>query len=721
MIDRDPSTLDFSNATLRLADDIRVWPVHERGNLVYRIEIPSLHRFFRVGYSEYVLISLLDGNTTLPQALGLTAAKLGRQTPTTAQSQAIVQWLLQNELAVLADQPNPSRHAAKASPNATASRFGFGSLNPFWMKVPLCRSDRWVRILAPWTQGLFSFPSVILWLCLVVAGSFTLLVNWDRFTQDAVEIFSPLNGLALLLIGIGLKLIHELAHALACHRQGAATSEFGVVFVLFAPLAYVDVTTCWRINSRGSRIIVASAGMYVEIAIGALAAVMWGLTHSDLAAFLLHRLVLAATVSTVLFNANPLMRFDGYYILCDLVDIPNLYAESSLAVRRLLSRLAYGHASDGSGLTGWRRPLVLLYGLAALGWRLLICVSLMIAASAMFAGAGVALAAVGVYLWFAQPAKRFLTAAITLHQTDKPMFWRASIVGSTLLAIGIATVGFVPIPTATRAHAVAQYLPETVVRSRADGFIANVHVSNLQSVRAGDLMLELVNPEIRTELLQLELERQQVEIRLSQATDRKEENTRRALLEDRRVISQRLEQMQEKYDGLRLVAARSGRILSRDLRESVGTYVREGDELLVLARADEKEVVAMVGQTQMEQARPTIGSTLSVHLADRSKQPGFLDQVDPRATDRLIYPSLSATESGPLAVRGQSEDASENDLPVRLLEPHFTARVTLPKRSAESIPAGMRVQVDLEYCTDTLAMRLANQVRRLWYRVHETR
>ncbi len=118
----DPNTIDLTYQKLRLAEDVIVWPVQERGKLVYRLEIPSLHRFYRVGYEEYVLMSLLDGKTTLPQACGLAARVLGSGAPTSAQAETIQRWLLDNELAYLESDGPPAQHDGRPDrwPSATS-------------------------------------------------------------------------------------------------------------------------------------------------------------------------------------------------------------------------------------------------------------------------------------------------------------------------------------------------------------------------------------------------------------------------------------------------------------------------------------------------------------------------------------------------------------------------------------------------------------------------
>ncbi len=166
---RDPNTVDLSNETLCIADDVLVWPVRERGELVYRIEIPKLHRFFRVGPNEYALISLLDGQTTLPQACGIAASKLGGEAPTSTQAKSIARWLLTNEIAHLRSEPTPTRQ------QTTSRGFGkndrpvmrlLGKLNPFWMKVPLSngvqsRGQRYLQACTQWAIPLFAIPPVM--------------------------------------------------------------------------------------------------------------------------------------------------------------------------------------------------------------------------------------------------------------------------------------------------------------------------------------------------------------------------------------------------------------------------------------------------------------------------------------------------------------------------------------------------------------------------------
>ena len=247
---RDRNTLDLTYVKLRIAPDVMVWPVRERGLTVYRMEIPALHRFFRIGYEEYVFLSYLDGQTTIPQACGLAAAKLGSRAPTAEQAKTIARWLLSNELAHLDTDPPPVRQTVvePVAAESNASRRLLGKMNPFWIKVPLPRAHQWINRCADLLRPLHSGKAILLGVSLIAIAAFVLAAHWNEFAASAANLFHPSNWVWLLVTWVALKVIHELAHAVACNHYGGSVRETGVTFILFAPLAYVDVSSCWRMR-----------------------------------------------------------------------------------------------------------------------------------------------------------------------------------------------------------------------------------------------------------------------------------------------------------------------------------------------------------------------------------------------------------------------------------------------------------------------------------------
>ncbi len=364
---------------------------------------------------------------------------------------------------------------------------------------------------------------------------------------------------------------------------------------------------------------------------------------------------------------------------------------------------------------------MLVYGFAALIWKLTICVSLLIAASTMFAGAGVLIAALAGCLWFARPISQLVTFGHQLQRQDHGRFVRAIVVGSSLLAGLWLMVWQLPIPTAVTVPAVAAYLPETLVRSGADGFVRAIHVHDSVYVRKGDLLLELENRELQNQLRRLELAAQQNEIRRRQASQ-EHDAARQLVLHDNQIaLHKQLTNLRAQEAGLRVIAPRDGHVLARDLALKMGTYAHEGDPLLLVTDQNEKELIAVISQDAISSARLTLGGPVWIRDASSTLVRGRLDRIDPRATDRIPDESLAASEGGPLAVRGSSEndDKDDSNQSYRLLAPHFQGRIDVAAEAAGQIPAGMRLTASLGYRRDPLATRVRAWVRRLWHEAQD--
>ncbi len=701
---RDQSTRDLRHQPLRLASDVSFWPVRERGQVVYRLEVPSLRRFYRVGYAEYVLISMLDGSTTIPQAAGLAAAKLGKQAPSTAAAESIARWLLANELAYLCDEGEPLRGQHQESSKRLWER-----LNPFWIHLPLPKSEPWMALLADKTKHFCQTPFVLLGCCVILFALVTLAAHWTEF-KSSIALFHPSNWFWLGLIWISLKCVHELAHASACHYHGGRVGKSGFVLVLFAPMAFVDVTSCWRMNSRWSRISVSAAGMFIEALIAAVATLIWAMTESSEIRFLSHNIVWIAGISTLLFNLNPLMRFDGYYILADAIDIPNLWSESSRSALNLFKRLIVGRSESRSEFVGWRKPFVHLYAVAVLSWRITICFSLLIAASVMFSGAGILITALGIMLWVGRPATGLVRWANDLRVESPAGFVRATLISGGVVCVASLLLTCVPIPTGISAPAIVRYLPETNVRARADGFVVAVLVKDGDWVRDGDLLVQLHNPDLTSKLKDLQLMSEQNQIRLKQATKEQDAAAQRLILDNQETLAQQISLLQSQVVGLRITAARTGRVIAPEIQQWQGKYLHAGESIMNVASEADKEVVAMIDQDDIQSARRQVGKELAIRSVGYRPLRGTLTRIEPGASPMLQEPALAATHGGTLVV--ESVDPGVEN--VRLTQPYFRARIGLQRIDANCIATGIRTTVFIGHHHETIARRLQHLLRDTW-------
>jgi putative peptide zinc metalloprotease protein len=256
-----------------------------------------------------------------------------------------------------------------------------------------------------------------------------------------------------------------------------------------------------------------------------------------------------------------------------------------------------------------------------------------------------------------------------------------------------------------------------MLRSRVSGFVSKIYVADGDLVREGDLLVELKNRELTSRLQQVEITWKQNEILLRRAIDRHDASGRQVLLENQKAVLEQREQLQLQADGLRVVAPRSGRVVARGLEATIGTYVEEGDSILVVASESDKELVAVISQDVIEDVRPLVGNDVRIRSKCFDAVPGKLDRIEPRAIDRLPDPSLAATAGGSLAVQPATSEEADG---LRLLEPHFRGRIAIDGNVASHVPAGMRMQVSLGYRTEPIASRIRRTIRRFWHSAHDS-
>lgn len=228
--------------------------------------------------------------------------------------------------------------------------------------------DRLLTLLDRYVGRLFSWPAVLMCLLLACAAALSIASHWTEFClrlPSSREFFGPTNWLALAATLAAVKILHEFGHGLACKRFGGECHEMGVMFLCFTPCLYCDVTDSWMIASKWRRAAVGAAGMYVELWLAGFATLLWWQTQPGLVHHTALNVMFVGSVSTLLFNANPLMRFDGYYILADLVEIPNLRSKADGLLRRTASRWLWGGRTTADSFLPKQQWPLAVYAIAA--------------------------------------------------------------------------------------------------------------------------------------------------------------------------------------------------------------------------------------------------------------------------------------------------------------------------------------------------------------------
>ena len=697
MVKYDRLSSELKRCRVQLKDELIFVPQSFGDVTYYHIEIPSSSKFFKIGYAEYIFISLLDGDTSFAHALAISSQSLGAEALSEKQATQVLFWLLENGLAVTTD-------ASVAPRTGDEKKQGiWQKLNPFWMKIPLGKPDSLLDHANGLLGWIFHPVAITISLLTMVIALVSLVTAWDKFAVSAQAVFSTSNWIWMLVAWVVLKIVHEFAHAIVCKRLGGTVKETGIIFILFAPLAYVDVTSSWRFQSRWRRIAVAVAGMYVELLIAAICLILWTCTRNELLAYHLINVVMMASISTLLFNANPLMRFDGYFVLADFWGVPNLYQEGGKSVTKTINWIFYGQHQETTRCEVHRWPgLVSVYGFACAIWKVLIFAGLFIAASVMFGGWGILLCLFGAISSVVLPlAKMFKGLAARSKQRPESIL-RAAAVSAVLLMLGAGFWWFVPNSFSARNPCVVDFRDSAKIRAHSAGFVAEIFVEQGQTIDAGQPLLRMENQELKTEVAQLRatLKKREVEERIAKNSD--DPSAAQVARENRYATMKMLQDKEAEYDRLLVRAPMGGGVVARDLDDLRGSYFGRGDFLLTVADEADKEIVISVSSDNLTSVTELVGKSIPVEVGSRKKIMATISRVDPLASVELREPKLASPNGGALAVKPvASEHQSENGQ-FELLKPRFHVIAKISPESSRHLFCGERGMAMLASSSPTL-------------------
>lgn len=663
----------------RLRNGLRFSIQEHGGRRVCVIEDSAASRFHRVGLAEYRFIRALDGTRPVAGILAQLARE-GQEAFTEGEALQMLRWLKdQHLLAVESARGGPTdrEHGERAL------RMAITWLNPLVCKIPLFRPDQFLSRVEPLLRPALGWGGFLVWLIALIVGAAHVGMDWRRFEADSGGLFARDNWLWLFFAWAGLKVMHEFSHGLFCKHYGAVVREAGIIFVLFIPMGYVDATASLGLASRWRRMMVSVAGLYMEFFLAAIAAVVWANTPPGSLHTLAHNTVITGTLITLLFNANPLMRFDGYFILSDLLDVPNLATRGRQWFQRATGWLLLG-GKGGRRLWPDSREkwIVAGYGVAAWLWQVVVLVGLLVAASVALRGGGLLLAVIAAIAWVALPVSNFVHGIATSIRGGAGR-WSTVAVRAAAIATVVALVVFVPWHRMVASDGVVELAETQVLRAECPGFVARELVQDGEVVAEGQVLVELDNAEAAAELARrrLALDRQELRARLAytrdevsafQAEQSKTEALRKEVVE------------YERYLGtLQVRAPFAGRVTSRQLGTRRGVFFSAGDEIVRLGRAAECEVKVAVSERDAPHFRAALSQQMKVRLTGRGEVlAGELTRVEARATREPPHPALTAMAGGPLALRRSEEAGAEaGRAPAfELAEPHFTAVVRLAHR-----------------------------------------
>lgn len=615
-------------------NDLIIQP-HDTGG--WLIKDPVSLQYTLLSSVEFGLFQRMDGETD-------TAALLpsGDKTQYTIEDlESFLTHLVKRQLLYRPDGGHSGRPSETAAPKASPITWMTRLLS--WY-VPLGNPQNMLRSLE-WLSAIAMNPKFIrLSGATFVIAFMVLALNFGRITTAIDELateFTTGTAVSMLLIIVVVKLIHELGHALSAQHFGADCHEAGILFLFLTPMPFTNVTDSWKLPVH-QRMIVTGAGMMAELLIASVCLILWSIAADGMTRTLLLQTALVCSVNTLLFNGNPLLRFDGYFLLSDFLRLPNLSSRSFDTLRnRIVSFVTARRVSQNEKQVDDRETTLLTYAILAIGYRVVLAFSILEAIHFLCSsnelemlGSVLKLLTIGMLLGvpllkaalaFAtvSPLKSVSEANHNVQKESRRM-WKKALARTTVLITALAFVCFVPLPS--RIVELATVTPsEHRIFAETSGRLELENSSNGDD--RSDTAWRLTAPESQIAIhnLQAELELAELQLRIANRTQRSEpETSLQELVKTANSARQRLEEAQQairkqsqpiKSPPRHLIASRyfredrngsfdedwSGQPLSST---NLGAWIERGTTLGYVQRDDRATITVWVPQQVVQNIHP---------------------------------------------------------------------------------------------------------------------
>lgn len=502
-INQKPSPADIIISPLRR--DLKITEDHASANKEHSwiIYDPVNGKYFRIQTREHTVISLLSREISLKD-LAANVASTGLKF-TENELIAIINFLSTNSLTVgrysitenLINRRNQLKKSAMVQKGLSSMLF---------LRIPVWNPDKFLDKTKDTISFLFNKWTLIAFALLSLSGYICAIPQWTRLSGQFYSSLSYKGLIQYSLSIIILKILHEFAHAYTAKALDIPVRKFGLFFIIFFPRLYTDLTDSWRLTDRKKRILIDSAGIIFEIAVGGMAALLWLNTGAGLINSISYYLFVVSTISAILVNGNPLIKFDGYFLLMDILNIDNLQKEGTTVLRHSVYKRILGiRLPDDSQtmLPSWKKNLLIVYAISSFIYRFFLYTGIILILYFMFMKSlAIILIFVEIYTLFILPLRNELKAITTFK---KSISMKKAIISSSAVFILVLLV-VLPLPWNIEAPCEVSSLNAVSIFAHNEGFLKNFIVPNGAKVKSGDELLVLENPFLKMEVKESNVE-----------------------------------------------------------------------------------------------------------------------------------------------------------------------------------------------------------------------
>ena len=706
---RSSSWYRVADLCVRLRSHIRIYRQHFRGELWYVLQDRTSGRFHRFTPAAYLVISMMDGERTVGEIWNMACDILGDDALTQDGTIRLIAQLHQADVLHTdssADTDEIYQRIAKQKRRKLVMSFA----NPMAIRLPVLDPDEFLRATLPLMKPLLSWFGGVLIATTIAVALVLAGMHWSDLTENIAGRVLVMENLLLLFITYPLmKALHELGHGYAVKKWGGEVHEMGIMFLVFMPVPYVDASASAGFQNKWQRALVGAAGIIVELLLAAIALFVWLSIEDGFVRALAFNVMLIGGISTLLFNGNPLLRFDGYYVLSDLIEIPNLGNRSNKYIGYLVQRYAFGVPDPTNPATAPGEPAwFVTYGIAAFCYRMFIASVIIMFVAGQFFIIGVLLAIWAGIMMLGLPLAKSIWFLLT-----SPVLRRRRGFAMSVVSLSAATVAgilfLIPLPHSTVVEGVVWTPGEAMLRSNVDGSVAEILRPPNAHVAKGEPLMRLEDPYMDAQVRALDA-------RVAGARQRYE----RARVNDpaeANILAQHLEfaeadlaDSRQRQSGLIIRSPSEGQFVLSVPSDLVGRFLRKGELLGYVVKFDSPVVRVIVPEASADLVRQRANSIEARFADDTSKVlPMAVVREFPALADELPSAALSTIGGGAIHIDPSDREQVRALGTLMQLELAFDDPISVQAM-------GGRIHVRFQHGHEAVAKRFYRSLRQLFLR-----
>ena len=626
---------------IRAREDLKIQEQWFRGRRFWAIKDPVTLRYFQLRDEEYAIFRMLDGNCSMSDVQETFDRRFAPERLSLPQLQSFLAMLHQEGL-VITETSRQSEFLLEQHKQVRRRKLKAAFSNPLAIRFRGVDPERWLKWLDDRLGWLFSPFALAACIVLVAVSLLNIAVHFDDFTArlpDFDVFFGVANVVWLVTVLAIVKVLHEFGHGVSCRHFGGECHELGVMLLVFTPCLYCNVSDAWMLPNKWRRIAISMAGMAVEIVLASICSLLWWFSEPGMFNAMCLNLVFVCSVSTLVFNGNPLLRYDGYYALADWLEVPNLREDSQSLVHAGVAHWFTGlDESNPRRAPRGRWSGLVIYAVAAFLYRFVVIGGILWFVYRVLEPHGLEVIAfllgllvvAGMLIPFITKVWRFFLASW------RRIMWGRFLIRSTVVVGVLAALAMVPIPYEIVAPVIIEPANARRVYVTVAGTLQDGAVAAGSQVQAGDELARLHNPDVDAEIARLRGARDLLAVRVKQlegrrVTDRQAEDQLVNVRKQLAVAEERFHKRTQDRTRLVLTAAVAGTVLPspavRDSNNSeelsnwsgspldphnVGAFLKTGDVFCLVGDPHNVEARLIVDQSQMEFIAN--GQSVKLHL-----------------------------------------------------------------------------------------------------------